>query len=383
MIAKKLQQLIIRYSHHRFKENIVVIESDDWGLLRNGNNIDVKKYGIPKHWSTELREKPHEVLELSNTLAQFKDRFERPACFTANFITREPDFEKISEHNFNAYYDKIISDKALLHEYSKSISSKTFFPQYHGRSHLNTQSWLIALQKNNLEKELFAKQYFPGMQLFKGNGDLHKSEYYLVEKSLLSENMEQWIQTGLKDFIELFGFSSDSTIAPHYIFNDEIEWLWKLNGIKYIQGGNYHILKKQNNKELLQKHYIGQKNKYHQLYLGRNVNFEPSENNPNRNHKTALNIINYLAKNKFPIVIDTHRINYTGKNFSTGISDLNALLQKLKELSPLYLTSTELGEAMLNNGQFTDAFTGKKRKITPVSSFLNKASRLIFKLVSK
>lgn len=379
ILLKKIEAILRRYAHWRCRENIVLFESDDWGLLRKNQSENLKKYGEPKIWAEEESETVEDLEQINNLLESFRDQNSRPCCFTAYFIVANPDFNKISESGFKQYFDTSIE---YLHELKSAwlacYNNKTFFPQYHGRFHQNWTKWLDDLQDNsNHARIFFENENAPGISLNKGSGEYYKSEYYDYQKSPTSTipHLNSWIKTGLQYFKNTFGYHASITVAPHYIYNSSVAETWKFSGLKYIQGNNYHLLVSKNQKDIIISRALGEKNRQGTLLLGRNINFEPASGISSRNSAQCVKQIKNLFRLNIPAIVDTHRINYTGRFKNDGLKQLKTLVSQCNDEKPLFLTSLELGQAIENNGVYRDSWTGKEKRLTPCNSILQKITR--------
>jgi hypothetical protein len=166
----------------------------------------------------------------------------------------------------------------------------------------------------------------------------------------------------------LFGRRPSSTIAPHYIFSPRTEKAWRKAGLRFIQGGNYQVLRgdDRGHGNFWVSHAMGEKSPSGLRYLRRSVRFEPR---PERRHQgiaAALPGIRLCFEQNIPAVLDTHRVNYTGQYREGGLRALNELLDALKPLRPRFLTTSEIGEAIEHGGRYRDIVTREERSLTPL-----------------
>lgn len=82
-------------------------------------------------------------------------------------------------------------------------------------------------------------------------------------------------------------------------------------------------------------------------------------------------------------MIDTHRINYVGAWKEKAFEELNSLLHALKPYHPRFLTTTELGQAILNHGTYTEIQSGKTRQLTPIDTPFQKTLRGYFQILER
>jgi hypothetical protein len=82
----------------------------------------------------------------------------------------------------------------------------------------------------------------------------------------------------------------------------------------------------------------------------------------------ALGEARQMFAAKIPVVIDTHRINYTGRFRQQGLASLAELLKGLRKFNPVFLTTAELAAAIEDGGSFRDSFQNAERSIAPLPS---------------
>jgi len=167
--------------------------------------------------------------------------------------------------------------------------------------------------------------------------------------------IEQSIKEGLDLFEMLFGFKSESSIAPCYVWDKKVESILLNKGVKYIQGSRFQNIPQKKSLKFKKKfHYSGQLNNFGQVYLQRNGLFEPSLNENTDWVDKCLESIEIAFKWNRPAVIGTHRLNYIGsifpKNRDNGLMKLDILIKKIIQKWPEveFISSTELGKMYLD-----------------------------------
>lgn len=184
-------------------------------------------------------------------------------------------------------------------------------------------------------------------------------------------------ETSLDIFEKLFGFRSLSVIPPHYIFTADVEKAWRRLGIRYVQGAGYRLIRKTNGAKQTKSHYLGEISPQDLIYSIHTVKFDPRPSRPQHHWQSALEQIETAFERGVPAIVDTHRINYTGKFREEGIRQLNALLQACQKYKPLFLNSVELGDAVNRNGEYTDTFDQKVYQLRTIQNFLQPVTRKI------
>jgi len=361
----------LRYlAQWRFVEPVLIFESDDWGFERQSTPELVGRFGRPSEWAFEDTETPAELLGLYEILDRCRDTRGRPACFTANFITGRPDFSAIRSDGFSRYHDAPISENTNARKaWLKGLADQVFYPQYHGRSHLNSRAWLRDVRDRvQGAVEMFDAGIVGGGALIQGHGWRYHSEYldFETRKALAGEELREWVRGGLRYFEDTFGYFPRSTIAPHYILPASMVSMWRELGGHFVQGGNYRILAGADDGHFVVPHLSGERSAEGITFLGRTVKFEPCRAGSAQGLTSAVAGMMRCFANGIPAVVDTHRINYVGQWREPSLNALGSLLEAARKWRPVFLTSVELGDAISNNGQFQDVFTGESRSLTPL-----------------
>jgi len=352
------------------KRKFIVIDSDDWGTIRMSSSsvynkllkagIGVDKCNYCKYDSLETQEDLSSLFEL---LLSYKDINNKPPVFTANVIVANPDFTKIVEGNFEKYFfepvtetfNKFNSTARSFSFWQKGLSEGVFYPQLHGREHLNVNRWMDQLRKKSEESLLTFQNNMFGIST---DITKEKRRSYMAALDFDSEDELLQIKEMLIDaqnlFYDYFKFKSHSFIAPNYTWSSRIEPFLQNVGIKFIQGIRVQqtpFAEKIKNV----KHFTGQQNKHNQFYLVRNCFFEPSVmKNRVEAVQNCLNQIEAAFRWNKPSIISTHRLNYTGSldetNRSTNLNLLKRLLDSILKKWPdvEFITSDKLGELIEN-----------------------------------
>jgi hypothetical protein len=304
-------------------------------------------------------------------LENYRDEYDRPACFTANFVVANPNYDAIAESDFTSYTDIPIGrNSALRRHWIDGLKRHVFAPQYHGRSHFWPEAWLSDLRAQVPgARPLFASRCHGGLSLLKGQGWRYTSEYldWNRGEERGSAELLKWLQGGLDFFQEMFGFFPRSTIAPHYILTPSMARAWRVAGGEFVQGTNYRILRRADGQPQILSHSLGESSPEGLLMLGRTIKFEPRPQRPLHGTEAALRRITECFKNNLPAIVDTHRINFTGACRDSSLQKLDDLLKGLKPYRPRFLSSVEIGEAIAQNGKYCDAWSGETRHLTPLN----------------
>ena len=353
----------------RCAEPVVVFEADDWGLQRRACSDFIQTFAVPGGWADEELETAEDLQHLYRVLERHRDVNGRPACFTANFVVANPDFEAIARDQFSLYHDIPISQMdELKGQWLEGLERRVFFPQYHGRSHFWSDAWLRDLQHRVPgAREMFDRRFHGGLSLALGEDWRYHSEYtsWWTGEERTGDELSTWLVGGIKTFQETFGFFPRSTIATHYILTDALADAWSSAGGEFIQGTNYRILRGAKGQPRFLAHTLGEPYAGGLLLMGRAIKFDPRPQRVQHGVRFAFRQIKRCFESRVPAVVDTHRINYTGRWGKASIEQLDALLCALKPYRPRFLTSVELGEAISQNGAYKDHWSGEIAHLTP------------------
>jgi hypothetical protein len=332
-----------------FKTNrkIVVIESDDWGTIRMQSKEAfqyLKKRGYPvdecgynKYDSLECNDDIEQLLDVLDSIRT--PNGEKPK-FTINNIVANPDFNKIKNANYTKYFYESFLDtlnnypnsEKVFTLYKQGIIHQLLKPQLHGREHVNIFRWLEDLRS----KKTYLIDAFENNMFSIHSNDLHlyKMEYMDAlcassqkENSVLKENLID----GINLFKDIWGYKSETFIAPCFIWHSDLNKDLAINGILGIQGyyfQNQPIYGSPKYNKI--HHYFGEKLNVGQYYLMRNVTFEPFLNRNKDWVDWSLKEIDIAFSWNKPVIISSHRVNYAGRldqsNRKNGLLKLRRLL---------------------------------------------------------
>jgi hypothetical protein len=363
---------LYHWSQWRCLEPVVVFESDDWGLERRPCSEFLRAYGEPSSWAEEQLETPEDLAGLYDVLDNHRDSAGRPACFTANFIVGNPDFDAISRDRFTHYYDiPIGQDERLKKKWLEGMERRVLYPQYHGRTHFWPEAWLRDLRDNVPgAREMFNERYHGGIALLKKHGWRYHSEYtdWKTGEQREEDELRDWLKVGTDYFLQLFGYFPRSTIASHFVLTPEFARAWHAIGGQFIQGTGYRIVRRSDGRMHVVTHALGERSPEGLLLTRRTAKFEPRLEESNYDVDSALREVEHCFRSNIPVIIDTHRINYTGRWRNDSLKSLDSFLRGLQKYKPRFLTSVEIGEAIDQNGHYRDVWTGEASRLTSLET---------------
>ena len=353
----------------RTNRKIVVFESDDWGSIRmssKANLLELHELGINikncPYLQNDALASEDDLKALFELLNSYKENYGKKPVITANVILTNPDFKKIEASGFTEYHNELFTrtlkkypkHKNSFRLWEKGLKEGIFYPQFHGREHLQVIRWMNALKNPNSDTR---KAFNRGVFGLSTTVTVEERKSYMASYDWDDESSKKFIlksiDNGLVLFKSVFGFESLTSIAPNYIWHGEIERALKSNGVRYIQGNRVQKIPIIGNSSFKKKrHYTGEKNNFGQFYLVRNCNFEPSlDVNIDWVSKCLNEIRSAFFWNK-PAIISMHRVNLIGfineENRYKNLTKLNHLLNEIFENWPEveFMTSDELGEVI-------------------------------------
>lgn len=343
--------------------HIIVLESDDWGSIRIPNYLTIERLAAKRiklcspysydRFDTLASE--IDLTSLMEVLNSVCDSNGRPAVITLNTIVANPDFDKIQQSDYRQYFYEPFTEtlKRYPHHansfkyWKEGIEKGLFKPQFHGREHLNSVQWMRSLQAGNQETLMaFSERCFSHL-----SNNCRFLDAYNAEFDIDYLGQEKAIREGLELFEKIFGYRSNTMIAPCYMWDLQTEkYAWE-NGVSILQGSPIQkcsnlFSQKYGSKKI--GHYMGEKNELGQLYTIRNCRFEPSDN-PRFNGDFCLYEIKKQFQLKHPAIITCHRQNFIGElvpeNRNKNLKDFKRLLQTIVKLWPdvEFMSSDELG----------------------------------------
>ena len=352
---------------------IIVIESDDWGSIRMpsrevyqdllSRGIHVDNCAFSRYDSLETED---DLSALFDVLASTNDSNGNSVVMTANSVVANPDFKRISEERMSGYFYEPVTVTyknypGCEHSYEliqQGITQGVWRPQFHGREHLNGYQWIKALQaEDEITTLSFHQKHFG---LTKEASSKVKTRYMDAFANYATDSLEEErlsIIDGTRLFKELYGYESESFIAPCYTWRNELEETLASVGVKYIQGLAYQQLPYKDSPVQCKSvyHYLGEKNSHGQRYLIRNAFFEPYKGDAIDWVDECLSRINIAFKCHKPAIISTHRLNFIGtldkqyrdNNLFKFKTLLSRIVKKWQEVE--FMSSDTLGQIISNH----------------------------------
>lgn len=346
------------------KRHIIVVESDDWGAIRMpskrvydslidaGYDLRNNQYERNDSLATE-----DDLNALFEVLLKYKDCHGNHPIITANCVVANPNFEKIKSSNYSTYYREPITETMQRYKgcensfrlWKEGIQEGIFFPQCHGREHLNVARWMHVLQSGDNDNLLAFEKGMMGIPP-KNNPKIgNVFQVALDDSKYKGERLEKILSEALDEFVHLFGFHSRTFIAPCYTWRPSLEKILSEKGVIGIQGMVYQ----HNPGQKVIRHWQGSRNCLGQVYTIRNCFFEPTIRNISKDVAECLYRIECAFRWHKPAVISAHRVNFIGaireENRTKNLKDFDSLLSTILKKWPdvEFLNSEQLVNEIL------------------------------------
>ncbi|MCZ8214620.1 MAG: hypothetical protein O9262_00195, partial [Cyclobacteriaceae bacterium] len=246
-------------------------------------------------------------------------------------VIEESDFTHFEYEPFYNTYLRRKSNDQTFNVVLKGVEQRLIRPQFHGRDHIHALRWLHLLKQNHQEtREAFHQGVFC-MNVISEEGkedNLMDALSYFTEKE--AQYAKQQIQEGLLLFKNIFGYDSESLIAPRNVWGGIVEKVANDGGVKYLQSLYGQRVSNIGSKKLsVKRHFNGERNRYNQLYFVRNAYFEPSTRKEYNWIKECVQKIDSAFSWKIPAIISTHRVNFIGTLVPENREQNLVLLDKL------------------------------------------------------
>lgn len=370
-VSERAKSWVINRLGWSSDQPILVIESDDWAMIRMaglGSRRRLRQIGYPVDECpfnrVDAMESSDDLLMLADVLDSIRDIKGRPAILTANMVMANPDFDRIRESGFTRYH-YIPSDEGLrasgsvgvVDVYRQMAARYLLRPQLHGREHTSVERWLAALRMGDSR---FINAFNEGMYTVHPGGAISSNRDCLDALGLAPcdmgfEGLSKIIEEAQQLFVKFWGEPSASFIAPCYSWHPKIEPALAKVGIRYLQGSRVQRVPVSGWQGAYKRryHFTGQRNPYGQRYLVRNVELEPTiSGDETRCVDHAMSQTAAAFRQKTPAIVSSHRLNYMGsidpRNRDQGLRVLKAYLQRVTKLWPNveFLSSDALGYRM-------------------------------------
>lgn len=330
-LKNRLRSTYCERKDFRSTRRIVVFESDDWGSIRMSSKKDWDEllklgYTVDKrpYERFDTLESAEDLEALFEVLSKHKDCKGNHPVITANMLMANPDFEKIEKSGFQEYYfepiaktyERYYGNTKVLELMRQGMEEGLFMPQSHGREHFNVAQWMRGLQAGD-EDLLTAFHHRMCGIAPKGHPERGNQMMNALRAQDINEQkqIDKIVAEGLQMFEKMWGFSSQTFVAPCYCWNKATEVTLVKNGVKLMQTSRSNKPAFNDTKHF---YYSGQQSPEGLKYSVRNCAFEPSTNEKGSSIDALMKQVDAIFAKRKISVFSTHRINYVG-----GINEHN------------------------------------------------------------
>jgi PGF-pre-PGF domain-containing protein len=227
---------------------LIVIESDDWMSYSAWETINTSAKEIMEGlgydrssniWNNDTLESVTDLNLLLDVLQPYG------AVFSPGMVTCLPDFDAISANSYtefvcynssNGSLPAYFSDRGnILAAHVQGYRDGVWMPEYHGRTHFNTEFWLEHLRDGDAN----ATDAFDNYIVSANDTSTIYSEYnqglggvpqfnYSFQNNMVTE--------GIGYFVNMFGFYPNKTICPNYRGDNTTVIVLRENGILGTRG---------------------------------------------------------------------------------------------------------------------------------------------------
>ena len=359
----KLAKNYINAVGWRTKKKLLLIESDDWGTVRMDSRRAYESilsetgkagYFFDRYDALESSEDLEKLFEV---LSSVKDKHGHSVIMSPISVVANPDFEAVETNGFTEYvyesvldtYKRSAHTETAFNVAQEGIRSGVWFPQFHGREHINAKRWLRNLQKGDKLSQTAFKYRSLHSDCMPSDTDYFKAFDIDAPDDLMW--LKEVMEDGLSLFEKIWGYRALAFCAPCGVIRTETINVAIQNGIKLITGqffspiglGNYNKINKK----------WGENSNDDCLFYRRNCKFEPSRDHNVDWVDRCLSEINIAFRWGKPANIDSHRVNYIGSispdNRDFTLKEMKRLLQEIVKHWPdvEFVNSEQLYEEMI------------------------------------
>lgn len=346
------------------KRRILVLAVDDYGNIRIASkkareNLDKAGYSSNNRFDNYDTLETEEDLEaLYEVLDSVKDKHGKSAIFTALTLPVNIDFDKIIESGYRDYhyellpttFSKLPNYQNVWNLWKEGIENRLIFPQSHGREHLNLKLFKENLANQDPETITCINNKSYVRILNNPYKTIRASGAFGFDNFSEIEDHKIIVKDGLNLFEKIFGFKSDTFNSPGDREHSALHQTLMECGVKYIEAPLIKNEHQGNGQYKRIFNYTGKKNKFNQILLVRNCQFEPSSQKKKIDWvEVCLKQIEIAFYWNRPAIVSSHRVNFCGlmdeNNRKYGLDMLKILLTKVVKKWPdvEFMTTAQLG----------------------------------------
>ncbi|GAO34869.1 hypothetical protein SCT_0249 [Sulfuricella sp. T08] len=326
--------LTVRWREPALRFPVVIFESDDWGAgpLEQAKALE------------NLRE----------ILAKFKDKKGRTPVATLGVILATADTQRIKNTDGVEYFSKSLSEPVytpLRDVMEEGVRQGVFALHLHGMEHYWPQTLMQVAAKDMNVRDWLQSDGIPGTESLPSHLQARWTDASaLPSRALTNEAVRAVMTEEASLFGTCFKMRPRVAVATTFVWTEEVESAWGKEGIDVIitPGARYTCRDATGKPGGEDKRMMnGELNKRGQIYLVRDVYFEPMlGHKPER----LVNDAKERVRLGRPCLVEMHRSNFIGatEKCDTSLRVLEAALEQLQHTFPEihFMTSLELAEAI-------------------------------------
>ena len=313
---------------------VAIFESDDWGAGPLGQ--------------------AKALTGLCETLVQFKDETGRPPVATLGIILATADTQRIRDTGCAEYFSVNLSEPVftpLREAIQQGVRQGVFALHLHGMEHYWPAALMQAAEKDESVREWLQSDGFRGTESLPSPLQTRWVDAnVLPSRPLAAEALHTAIAEEINLFGACFNIRPKVAVATTFVWTEEVETQWARMGIDVIvtPGARYTSREASGKPGGVDKFMVnGELSKNGQIYLVRDVYFEPSLGH------TPEKLLNDAMRNMHlgrPCLVEMHRFNFMGplQQRDASLHALETALEQLQKAFPdmRFMTSLELADAI-------------------------------------
>ena len=323
--------LAARWREPVLRHPVLIIESDDWGAG-------------PLQQADALR-------RISALLQRVRDRNGHPAVMTLGVVLEVPDGAGIAASGRAEYHALPLADArfdAVRTAMQDGIRAGVFAPQLHGQCHYWPTALLAAAQKDVRVMDWLTA---PDPAATEGLPSPLQSRWVdassLPSQALPNDAIAHAVAAEAVAYRAVFGRAPQVAVATTFVWNEAVETAWARAGIEVVITPGHRATCRNAAGEpacVDATMLTGERSRAGQLYLTRDVYFEPALGHPPQRLVDGLATRTRQGR---ACLAETHRFNFLQAQ-DASLATLEAGLNAARDACPSvrFLTPLELGHAI-------------------------------------
>lgn len=353
---------------------VVVFSVDDYGNVRLASRAArdrMEAAGLKaanRFDRYDALETAEDLEMLFEVLSDVKGGDGKPAVFTPFAVPCNIDFESIISDGSVRYipeelpitFGKLVAHAGAWDLWRQGIKEGIFVPQFHGREHLNVRVFEEKLAAKDKELSICLENRSLASISNSGYSTISYTAAFDFWDIHDHEKLSGVVTDGLKAFERVFGFPAIHFNPPAGREHPRLHRALSEGGIRYI---DTPLVKREHSgfgryRRVL--NYTGKRNEFGQMFLVRNVVFEPTDPRGFDWVAYALKQIEVAFKWNRPAIISSHRVNFCGlidpDNRKEGLRALGRLLKEIVRRWPdvRFMAAHELADLVLKGERLSD-----------------------------